>query len=83
MLNDDERQALDAIERGIAARDPGLDRYLSSGGECRFPTMFVLGVLFILTVPVVGLFADGPAILLTVSVFATAMIVAAARRRSE
>lgn len=81
MLGDQDRHALEDIERGLAVDDPGFAARMSGGGEERpLPVILLLSMVLYVTMPIAVLLFGRTGAVVTLVVFAVGVLVALMRR---
>ncbi|MEV4702813.1 DUF3040 domain-containing protein [Actinoplanes sp. NPDC049316] len=81
MLSDQDRHALQDIERGLAGDDPGFaSRMGGPPAERPLPTILLLSMLLYVTLPMVAFLFGRTGAVLTLLLFALAVLIVLVRR---
>jgi Protein of unknown function (DUF3040) len=81
MLGDQDRHALQDIERGLASDDPAFAARMSAAAEDRpLPTILLLSMMLYVTMPIAVLLFGRTGAVLTLLGFALAVLAALTRR---
>ena len=81
MLGDQDRHALEDIERGLATEDPGFAARMSGpGDEHPLPVILLLSMVLYVTMPIAVLLFGRTGAVVTLGVFAVAVLGALLRR---
>jgi len=81
MLGDQDRHALEDIERGLALEDPGFaDRMRGDAEERRLPVILLLSMMLYVTMPIAVLLFGRAGAVVTLVAFAAAVLLALIRR---